>query len=323
MIGAVALEDKRALHGAAAARILSGCAVLGLLISNIRHRDLLFGPGSVWAEPVQGGVGGAPHYWPTELVARLGSTAFLLLLPRSHRPGAVLDRRMRTRAWWVCFCSSARCRSSSRRRWWATRATTSSASAWCSCCSCRRAITGRSMPGVARDGATVAPIVPLWLSNGVHNIALAALAFQVVLVYFSAGMAKARGDLWQHGTALYYPLQLQEFRPFPFLNDLVHPRRARRRHRDVRRHPRRARLRLRPAPPGGSSGRDRRRDRPARLDRGADGVAVVLVVDARLRRRLRQHEHLRRARSPSAGSGEWATPARRPSPRSGRIARGR
>jgi uncharacterized membrane protein YphA (DoxX/SURF4 family) len=62
--------------------------------------------------------------------------------------------------------------------------------------------------------------VPLWLSNGVHNIALVALAFQVVLVYFSAGMAKARGDLWQHGTALYYPLQLQEFRPFPFLNDL-------------------------------------------------------------------------------------------------------
>ena len=64
------------------------------------------------------------------------------------------------------------------------------------------------------------PVVPLWLSNGVHNIALAALAFQVVVVYFSAGMAKARGDLWQHGTALYYPLQLQEFRPFPLLNDL-------------------------------------------------------------------------------------------------------
>ena len=62
--------------------------------------------------------------------------------------------------------------------------------------------------------------MPLWLSNGVHNIAFVALAFQVVLVYFSAGMAKARGDLWQHGTALYYPLQLQEFRPFPFLNDL-------------------------------------------------------------------------------------------------------
>ena len=45
-------------------------------------------------------------------------------------------------------------------------------------------------------------------------------AFQLVVVYFSAGMAKARGDLWQHGTALYYPLQLQEFRPFPLLNDL-------------------------------------------------------------------------------------------------------
>ena len=38
-------EDKRALHGAAAARILSGCAVLGLLISNIRTRDVAFGAG--------------------------------------------------------------------------------------------------------------------------------------------------------------------------------------------------------------------------------------------------------------------------------------
>ena len=50
--------------------------------------------------------------------------------------------------------------------------------------------------------------------------AVAALAFQLVVIYFSAGMFKTQGDLWQHGTALYYPLQLQEYRPFPFLTDL-------------------------------------------------------------------------------------------------------
>ena len=103
------LEDKRALHGAAAARILSGCAVLGLLVSNIRHRDVLFGPGSVWAEPIQGGAGEAPHYWPTELVAQMGSTMFLfyylavivlaVLWTSDGRPGSS-----------VCSCSSARCR---------------------------------------------------------------------------------------------------------------------------------------------------------------------------------------------------------------------
>ena len=212
-------EDKRALHGAAAARILSGCAVLGLLVSNIRPRDVLFGPGSVWAAPVQGGVGGAAHYWPTELVARLGSTTFLFyylavivlallwiagwrtrlvgllmligevsIVERAPLVGDQGDNILRVGLVLLLFMQTSDHWSLDARR-------------------------------RARQGPRQ-PVVPLWLSNGVHNIALAALAFQVVLVYFAAGMAKARGDLWQHGTALYYPLQLQEFRPFPLLNDL-------------------------------------------------------------------------------------------------------
>jgi uncharacterized membrane protein YphA (DoxX/SURF4 family) len=212
-------EDKRALHGSAAARILSGCAVLGLLVSNVRPRDVLFGAGSVWAAPVQGGVGGAPHYWPTELVARLGSTAFLFyylavivlallwivgwrtrlvgllmligevsIVERAPLVGDQGDNILRAGLVLLLFMQTSDHWSLDARR-------------------------------RAKQGARQ-PVVPLWLSNGVHNIALAALAFQVVLVYFSAGMAKARGDLWQHGTALYYPLQLQEFRPFPLLNDL-------------------------------------------------------------------------------------------------------
>ena len=63
-------EDKRALHGAAAARILSGCSVLGLLISNIRTRDVTFGAGSVWAKPLQDGAGDAPHL--TECASAVG-----------------------------------------------------------------------------------------------------------------------------------------------------------------------------------------------------------------------------------------------------------
>jgi hypothetical protein len=213
------LEDKRALHGAAAARILSGCAVLGLLVSNIRHRDILFGAGSVWAEPIQGGAGEAPHYWPTELVAQMGSTVLLFyylavivlaalwtlgwqtrivgvlmligevsLIERAPLVGDQGDNILRVGLVLLLLMQTDEYWSLAARR--------------------------RTRRG-ARD-----PWLPLWLTNGVHNIALAALAFQVVVVYFSAGMAKARGDLWQHGTALYYPLQLQEFRPFPFLNDV-------------------------------------------------------------------------------------------------------
>ena len=213
------LEDKRALHGAAAARILSGCAVLGLLLSNLRHRDVLFGPGSVWASPLQNGAGDAPYYWPTELVASMGSTPFLLyylaviaaavlwtlgwqtrlagllmligevsIVERAPLVGDQGDNILRIGLVLLLFMRTD--------EYWSLAAR-------------RRATRG------ARE-----PVLPLWITNGVHNIALATLGFQLVVIYFSAGMAKARGDLWQHGTALYYPLQLQEFRPFPVLNDL-------------------------------------------------------------------------------------------------------
>ena len=213
------LEDKRALHGAAAARILSGCAVLGLLVSNIRHRDILFGPGSVWAAPVQGGAGKAPRYWPTEIVADLGSTTFLF-----HYLVVIVLAVLWTLGWQVRLVGPLMLigavsiieraplvgdQGDNILRLGLLLLLLMQTDEHWSLAARRRARRG------ARD-----PLFPRWLTNGVHNIAVAALAFQLVVVYFSAGMAKARGDLWQYGTALYYPLQLQEFRPFPFLNDL-------------------------------------------------------------------------------------------------------
>ncbi len=213
------LEDKRALHGAAAARIVSGCAVLGLLVSNLGHRDVVFGPGSVWASPLQDGAGDAPRYWPTELVDSVGSTTFLVyylavmavavlwtlgwqtrpvgllmligevsIVERAPLVGDQGDNILRVGLVLLLFMQTD--------EYWSLAAR-------------RRARRG------PRD-----PVLPRWFTNGIHNIALVTLGTQVVVVYFSAGMAKARGDLWQHGTALYYPLQLQEFRPFPLLNDL-------------------------------------------------------------------------------------------------------
>jgi uncharacterized membrane protein YphA (DoxX/SURF4 family) len=210
------VEDKHALHGAAAARILTGSAVLGILVSNIRHRDVLFGAGSVWAEPDHVR---RPDYWPTEIVAHLGSTAFLFyylavivvallwilgwhtriagllvligevsIIERAPLVGDQGDNILRIGLIFLVLMQT--------NEYWSMDAR-------------RRTRRG-----------TGTPILPLWLSNAVHNIALVTLGSQLVVAYFSAGMAKARGDLWQHGTALYYPLQLQEFRPFPLLNDL-------------------------------------------------------------------------------------------------------
>ena len=74
---AVALEDKHVLHGAAAARILSGGAVLGLLVSNSGTVTSCSGPGSVWARPCGRSRRGTPRL-ADRVVAQMGGTAFLL-----------------------------------------------------------------------------------------------------------------------------------------------------------------------------------------------------------------------------------------------------
>jgi hypothetical protein len=47
----------------------------------------------------------------------------------------------------------------------------------------------------------------VWL----HNIGVLAIILQLVIVYFIAGFAKANGDWWQQGVALYYITQVQWF----------------------------------------------------------------------------------------------------------------
>ena len=55
----------------------------------------------------------------------------------------------------------------------------------------------------------------VWL----HNIAVLAIALQVSVLYSTAGLAKANGDLWHHGTAMYYISQVQWF-SLPVMRDM-------------------------------------------------------------------------------------------------------
>jgi hypothetical protein len=47
--------------------------------------------------------------------------------------------------------------------------------------------------------------VAVWL----HNVAVIAIALQVVVLYADSGLMKAYGAKWQHGTAMYYVSQLE------------------------------------------------------------------------------------------------------------------
>ena len=69
----------------------------------------------------------------------------------------------------------------------------------------------RYLPGEPR---TVLDIV----SNVVHNGAMLVIVVEVCLIYSTAGWYKIQGSRWQDGTALYYPLHLDDFTPWPALS---------------------------------------------------------------------------------------------------------
>ncbi|MGW4031929.1 HTTM domain-containing protein [Streptomyces sp. NPDC004838] len=59
------------------------------------------------------------------------------------------------------------------------------------------------------------------LANLGHNAALLVIMAEVCLIYATAGWYKIQGSRWADGTALYYPLNLDYFTPWPALSDLL------------------------------------------------------------------------------------------------------
>ncbi|MEU8618225.1 HTTM domain-containing protein [Streptomyces sp. NPDC048623] len=59
------------------------------------------------------------------------------------------------------------------------------------------------------------------LANLAHNATLALIMAEVCLIYATAGWYKVQGSRWQDGTALYFPLQLDYFSPWPALSGLL------------------------------------------------------------------------------------------------------
>ncbi|MFB7502274.1 HTTM domain-containing protein [Streptomyces broussonetiae] len=69
----------------------------------------------------------------------------------------------------------------------------------------------------ARDPRILLDVV----ANILHNGALAVIMAEACLIYATAGWYKIQGSRWQDGTAVYYPLHLDYFSPWPGLADLM------------------------------------------------------------------------------------------------------
>jgi hypothetical protein len=59
------------------------------------------------------------------------------------------------------------------------------------------------------------------VADTVHNGALFVIMAEACLIYATAGWYKIQGTRWQDGTAVYYPLHLDYFSPWPALADLL------------------------------------------------------------------------------------------------------
>lgn len=59
------------------------------------------------------------------------------------------------------------------------------------------------------------------VANLAHNAGLVVIMAEVCLIYSTAGWYKIQGSRWEDGTALYYPLHLHYFSPWPGLSSLL------------------------------------------------------------------------------------------------------
>ncbi|MBM7172152.1 HTTM domain-containing protein [Streptomyces sp. G44] len=59
------------------------------------------------------------------------------------------------------------------------------------------------------------------IAHLVHNAGLLLIMVEACLIYATAGWYKIQGSRWQDGTAVYYPLNLDYFSPWPALSELL------------------------------------------------------------------------------------------------------
>jgi hypothetical protein len=225
------LGAKRATYGIAVVRILFGLTALGFLAANWLNRHYLWGDAARWLEPIDDNGG---FTWPftffhggssqLELNLKLGLVAVLLVLlvlgwrTRVLAPIILLlwvslieaqpiygdqsDNIFRILFFYMCFAdTSGRWSLDARRR------AKQAAGLW------QSPINVRVSPELRANASMV--------SIAFHNLAILAVGAQICIIYVASGLYKVQGEFWQDGTAVYYPMQVGQYAPWPALNDFL------------------------------------------------------------------------------------------------------
>jgi len=222
------LGRRRATYGIAVIRIIFGLTAMWFLLANWSNRHYLWGDAAQWMSPLDRNGnfgwpftlfagGSAPTEltvkllvvfalaaaltlgWRTRIVAPLLLICWVSLIESNPLYGDQSDNIFRILLIYLCFADLS-------GRW---------------SLDARRRARGSSGPSWLRHRFTAARRNAAMLATLFHNLAVLAVAVQICIIYVASAMYKIQGDHWQDGTAVYYPMQVGHYRPWPFLNDLL------------------------------------------------------------------------------------------------------
>ncbi len=209
-------EEKHSTYGLSVTRMILGFIVASQLVVNWSDRHYTWGDGAQWTELVRDGRG-----WPSFLgvFAQSGGTGFDVLYLATVAFGTSMMLGLYTRAatfmtlflWVSLYVSNPfvgsggdailrmvllyLCFTDSGRHW---------------------SLDAR----IRRQRGEIRGIVPSWMSNTLHNLAMILIIHQVVMVYLGSSFWKVQSAVWKDGTAVYYPLQTDAYSPW---SDVLQP----------------------------------------------------------------------------------------------------
>ncbi|MFD3326902.1 HTTM domain-containing protein [Streptomyces sp. NPDC058701] len=230
-------ERPVALYGAAVLRIGYGLLYLVFLLREFPHRDVIWGPGSPWtpalAEELFDQTG-----WVSLLTLSDNGAYFELCYAAALLISLLFMLGWHTRAMSVLFAlvvASFHARAIFMTDGGDNLILLMSLYLVCTACGRRWSLDARRArlrairaepevrTGDARAGALRGQLetARTLLTTVLHNCGMFVIAVQVCLLYGSAGLYKVQGGSWGNGTALHYVLNLDLFRPWPGLSQLI------------------------------------------------------------------------------------------------------
>jgi hypothetical protein len=82
-------------------------------------------------------------------------------------------------------------------------------------------VRGRTAPASVAAVRALLARIPRLVPVVLHNTALVLCGYQIVLVYVNSAILKLQGPEWRDGSATYYSLVIEGYRPWPWLSDLL------------------------------------------------------------------------------------------------------